>query len=261
MMWRGVCLMILVAYLPAVADATTTTGHRYGERGEGRIKFIEGNPIWDPTTDQLVAWVNDGINAAAGEIPLHQVPGIAAWEHAVNPGIPCYDGIMRFAIALTPQYIATAAGWASSWDSETWEQVLIDQNAVAQEITRRISLRRDLHFWIGIRSTDLAAPMGAHGAVYYKDGWRGLEMGSHWSVRDAADDSISARFDAAWAGAYALAWAMYDIPDADSMRITTAVLRQQPRRSPGLLIDVVPPLPGGIRLVVGRLDEWAFLDF
>jgi len=261
MMWRGVCLMILVAYLPAVADATTTIGHRYGERGEGRIEFVEGDPIWDPTADQLVAWVNDGINAAAAELPLHQVAGIASWEHSAMPGIPCYDGRMRFVIALTPQYIATAAGWASSWDSEVWEQVLIDQNTVAQDIARRLFLRRDLRFWIGVRCADLAAPMNAHAAVYYKDGWRGLEMGRHWSASATADDRIPARFDAAWAGAYALAWAMYDIPDANSIRITTGMLRHQPGLAPGRLIDVVPPLPRGIRLAIGRPEEWAHCDF
>lgn len=261
MMRTAVYVMILVACLPVVANATTTTGHRYGERGEGRIEFLEGDTIWDPTADQLAIWVNDGINAAAAETPLHQIAGIAAWEHSSAPGALCYDGRMRFAIALTPQYIATAAGWASSWDPATWEQILIDQNAVAQNIARRLSLGRELCFWVGIQRADLAAPMNAHGAVYYKDGWRGIEMGSRWSVSAAADDQVSARFDAAWAGAYALAWAMYGLADAGSITIATGLLRHQPRFAPQGIVRVVPRLPGGIRLAIGRPEEWAYCDF
>jgi len=265
MKWLWLFVVMLLACLRGDANIIV---HRYGEGGEGRIEFVEGDPIWHPTTDQLVAWVNDGINAASEETGLLDIPGIDAWVARFPSGVPCWTGRVQMVIAVTPQVVATAAGWSAAWEPDIWEQISTDQDAVASVMAGAFganSWARDLPFLIAMRRDDLWAPIDARSAIWAYNEWRNVDLSHRGALLDVADDSPGRMHPTQkWAGSYMLAWSMYDaaLSDPGSIMLVEGNLLRNQRLAPQPWIaERVDVPPSGWRLVIGRLDEYAYIDF
>jgi hypothetical protein len=146
-----------------------------GSRGSTTVMTVD--PVWSPTMEQAYQWVNDGINAAANEMSLQDVPGVTrwVWGYPACPSIDNNQGL-RFIIVASPQFVATTAGWAAAQSERTWQRIQIDQEEVATELTRSISRmweRGTLIFAIGIDCQDSpTAPRGPNVAIYHGRSWQ-----------------------------------------------------------------------------------------
>ena len=262
--WMMVALVVMVG----AADARNTPGSSYSSRGEGVIEKIPGDPIWAPTQAQLQGWVNDGINAATAEIGLLDVPGVDDWIAKFPAGIPCWTGRVQLAVAVTPQLVATAAGWSAAWEPDLWEQISTDQDTFSAVMAGSFgwnSWARDLPFLIAMRRDDLWAPIEARSILWAYDAWRNVDLQHRGTLLDVADDSPGRMHPTPqWAGSYVLAWSMYDsaLSDPGSILIVDGSLLRTQRQAPiSTLVDLVDTPASGWRLAIGRPDEYAYIDF
>jgi len=262
-LWMMVALVVVVG----AAEANQLV-FRYGDRGEGVIEKVPGDEIWAPTQEQLQGWVNDGINAASEEIGLLDVPGIAAWTARFPQGVPCWTGRVQAVIAVTPQLVATAAGWSAAWEPDIWEQIIADQDVAAEVMAGALSggsWARDMPFLIAMRRDDLWAPIEARSAVWAYNEWRNVNLNPRGSLWNWVDDSPG-RFHPTqqWAGKYVLAWSMYDAALSDPGSILVAegnFMRIQRLAPQPWIAEQVNTPASGWRLVVGKPDEYAYIDF
>jgi len=262
--WMMVALVVMVG----AADARNTPGSSYSSRGEGVIEKIPGDPIWAPTQAQLQGWVNDGINAATAEIGLLDVPGVDDWIAKFPAGIPCWTGRVQLAVAVTPQLVATAAGWSAAWEPDLWEQISTDQDTFSAVMAGSFgwnSWARDLPFLLALRRDDLWASIDARSAVWAYDQWRNVNLSNHGPILNLADDSPGRTHPTQkWAGNYVLAWSMYDAALADPGSIVLvegSLLRTQRLAPQPWIIERVDIPASGWRLAIGRPDEYAYIDF
>ena len=262
--WMLVALVVMVG----AADARNTPGSSYSSRGEGVIEKIPGDPIWAPTQAQLQGWVNDGINAATAEIGLLDVPGVDDWIAKFPAGIPCWTGRVQLAVAVTPQLVATAAGWSAAWEPDLWEQISTDQDTFSAVMAGSFgwnSWARDLPFLLALRRDDLWASIDARSAVWAYDQWRNVNLSNHGPILNLADDSPGRTHPTQkWAGNYVLAWSMYDAALADPGSIVLvegSLLRTQRLAPQPWIIERVDIPASGWRLAIGRPDEYAYIDF
>jgi len=262
-LWMMVALVVMVG----AAEANQLV-FRYGDRGEGVIEKVPGDPIWAPTQAQLQGWVNDGINAASEETGLLDVPGIDAWTARFPQGVPCWTGRVQAVMAVTPQLVATAAGWSAAWEPDLWEQISTDQNAVSAAMAGSFganSWARDLPFLIAMRRDDLWTPIDARAAVWAYEQWRNVSLSNRGPILNLADDSPGRmRPTQKWAGNYVLAWSMYDaaLSDPGSIVLVEGNLLRNQRLAPQPWIaEQVNAPASGWRLAIGRTDEYAYIDF
>jgi len=266
MRWPMTWLWLMVALVVAIgaAEARNTPGTRFS----AQIVASGGDPIFYPTEQQLQGWVNDGINAASGEIGLLAVPGIDAWTARFPSGVPCWTGRVQAVIAVTPQVVATAAGWSAAWEPDIWEQISADQNAVAAAMAGSFganSWARDLPFLIAMRRDNLWDPIDARSAVWAYEQWRNVNLSHRGVLLNVADDSPGRMHPTQkWAGNYVMAWSMYDsaLSDPGSIMLVEGNLMRIQRLGPQPWIAEQVDVPSsGWRLVVGRPDEYAYIDF
>jgi len=264
---RGLLLGLALALVCGTASANVII-HEYGERGEGVIAPEVGDPIFWPTDAQLQGWVNDGINAAATETALLDIPGISAWVGTFPQGIACNAGYLRFTIAVTPQVCATAAGWSAAWEPDLWARMQTDQQAVAAEIAGALSRgngQGGVPFILGIARDDPRDYLDAAAAVYAYGEWRYVSLNGGATVSMVADDApCRTRPSSKWAGNYVMAWMMYDsaLSAPDYITVVNGSLRRRQQMAPDTrLTDQVQAPYSGWRLVVGRPEECAFVDF
>ncbi len=264
-----VVVLLLLGCLPASAKSI---GTQYGDQnvrpGEGVIEAVPGDPIFAPTQAQLQGWVNDGINAASKEIGILDIPGVAASTARFPQGIACSTGRVRFVLAVTPQVVATAAGWSAAWEDDLWERIVADQDMVAAVMAGALSgntWARDLPFLIAMSRDDMWAPIDANAVVWAYDEWRGVSLNPQGSLLDVAKDVPGRTHPTRkWAGNYVLAWSMDDASLAapGSIAVIEGSLYRRQKTAPDqTLVERVSAPASGWRLVFGRADEYAYVDF
>jgi hypothetical protein len=297
MMRLSLCLCIcLVLGLPAWPAAARNVivvqpGSMTDYSGAPPIIPLVGDPVWNPTDEQLAAWALDGVNAAAADMYLADQPGVLSWIWAPDQPVALPEGrSLRFAALLTPQLVATTAGYAAAWDERWWGKVQADQANTLGELGARVNsaMRGSQLTWLVVLDApDLIGwPTAPNATIYYKDRrWGSVRGATPTGMGDFVQDSfpLGASGDR-WAGGYLLGqiadwpclqksdslaiitynWQLRpqqrvewssEMPEAPSLSpITTHFLAEQ-------LVDLRPPLPDIARLLIGGSNHWAFADF
>lgn len=197
------------------------------------IEVADGDPLWKPTASDLASWVNDGINAAAAEQPLPNVPGVNRWIWSNPQGLSIGSGgSLHCIIACTPQLVATVAGWEAAWHEDIWERIQVDQAAVAAEIASRVKGAfngRSVMLMLGIRGVPTGGPRGA---IWYRGMWRHLAFSGQIRIAlvATADAPISG-VRPEWAGAYLIGQCGSDVAAeaTPSLWITRATMQSRSR--------------------------------
>jgi len=260
----------LAFYALAVVCCVTTISGRAADpvAAPPPLKYREGDPIWRPTEERLARWVSDGMTAAAMEMYLPDVAGIATWSW-----IPEGDGLalpggrmLQFAAAMTPEVVATVTGWAAAWDDDTWARIQKDQNAVARELAAKLhpQFGGGLDFVVAVdgpRTTELVA------AVYFAGGWRHLDPDSGRGLATFADDTVEAAHPTTnWAAMYLLSQCL-DFPalnPPDGVNVHVCRLSDINQTAPAELLPLLPT-PQGYgsdqwRLAIGGQEGLAYCD-
>ena len=262
-------LLVVVVGLMALATSASAewVGYRYGDRGEGVIERVDGDPYFKPTLEQVTGWVNDGINAAAEDTSLWDIPGVSSNLRIANN--PCWDGRLRFVVALSPQLVCTVAGWDAAQDDDTWEQIQNGgKDAVAGKLAKQLygsgnAFGREVPFLIGLEKGDVTSPLTMNGMIWAYGKWRDVALSPGGTANRIVDDRPSnGNPSVRWAGPYALSWLMYEPLDWDSMAIVRGYLYSRQQRGPNIgLTDLVQAPETGWRLVLGKPEEHAWVDF
>jgi hypothetical protein len=250
------------------AASANGAGYSYGQEGEAVIDPKPGDPIWWPTTEQLQRWVNWGIDAAAKGTGLLDAASVEYYVRAFPQGIPCHAGELRFVVMVSPQLVSTTAGWSAAWEEDLWQQIQTDQDTVSGTIASALSedtARSELRFLFGIARDDVKAPVDANAAMWVYGEWHHVHLSLGGTAAERADDAPAPSHPTErWAGSYVMAWMMYDTALSDPGRISVVegqFLRRQRIGPDAELTDAAQVTPRATRLVIGRPEEYAYVDF
>lgn len=234
------------------------------------IPVVMGDPVWQPTKEQLARWVSDGASAAAAETDPTEMPIVGSMTWLSDNGTPLPgDRALRFAALVTPQLGATIYGYAAAWDDDTWQSLQQDPQGTASKLGGDLLPAfpgRDLQFPIGIhgsRFDDMKA------AVYYDGRWWYAEP-TLWGGMDAftADAAAEVMPSARWAAEYLVAQEARYAAFEPAPEIYVYMVRwpSEPPDLPdaGFVAELPKPSwtgPDNARLAVGTAEEFAWVDF
>jgi len=246
-----------------------------GRAGPSAVHLVHVDPVWEPTILQINEWVNDGINAAAAEMGLQDVPGVKRWVWGYPAGKPIGRGqSLRFIAVAAPQFVATVVGWSAAWDEETWARIQLNQDEVAAEVTRGIA-----YYWRRQRGKLLLA-VGIEGrpepddgyqptvALYYDNRWRCSQQANFSTLQGLTQVARPRRGRSAlWATAYMLRNALQSstFSDPSNMAVSLVELERMVSGPPNMKFDPRLPtphikMPGWVRVAIGEPDSLQYTD-
>jgi hypothetical protein len=227
------------------------------------------------------------MRAAAAEMYLPDAPGISRWMWADRQGQPMgREQRLSFLIALTPQLIATAAGYEAAWHEDVWERMQSDAPGVAAEIAAAVRSERSfpdcLYFAAGISGRppdsspwwDEAAggyrfpDVALQGAAWWDDGWAQFNFPARETVHvsEIPDEPRSGPADYRWAARCLITQAreLGRLGGADELVLTFGqlVYRPLPPHNPSFTAAIGPQGPLGatrIRIFLGTAEQWAMV--
>jgi hypothetical protein len=123
---RGISILLLLAVLLAAVPALAVE-----------------NPLFGPSEATLARWVQRGFGLAEQEKPILADRRMAQCTWLQEPtglmiGRPGMATGIRLVVLLTPEYIATLAGWAAAWDPAKWPAIQENPAEQAAVIAKKI---------------------------------------------------------------------------------------------------------------------------
>jgi hypothetical protein len=253
---RAWCLAAFLSGLMLTGVCTSRADHLFG-----------------PPAELVAVWVNEGIEAAAKDKQVTEVPGFSRWIYLNEPtGWPFAPGrSVRFVIVVSPRFVATLAGWKAAWDEATWRRIQEDREAVVREMAGQIALHFQVSsLTVAVGLEDWGGPTAAKGRtdiyVYGGERWYDLRQVGERPLLEMARLEPLRNATIEWALTYTLGGLvdadMLDRPKA--IRVKTGILETYSSPPTNRLFDLVPSMhyfqPGDARLVVGDVNHFGFLD-
>ena len=210
------------------------------------------NRIFAPSPATVRTWVGQGIDGAAADLPLARLRVLnrTAWAGALDIA----PRRLRMAVALTPEAVATLAGWEAAWDEETWERIKADRATVTEEIAQAVMSgcqKRELTLALvfdRLPSAGRGGPVGLHifagGRWYYGTG------GEPAAIEDFADWSRPNPPGPEWAARCLASLQLEADPQFKGAEIILATIRQDSRPGTG------PPPPFHAMVDFLQPGEW-----
>jgi hypothetical protein len=278
-MWRFMMYALLVLVLLAAVAPGPCLAAAYGEeapaaaqpeQATASIPIEGGDPVWQPTKDQLAGWVSNGFTDAGAGTDFLAIPVIEnmTWVNLEGTPLPD-DRFLRFASIVTPRLGGTAYGYAKAWDEETWNNYQQDPQGVIDGIAGDLMSTFDgseLIFPLAIQGTamdDMSAAVFYGGRWWYAapSVWGGM---SEFSADSVADQSPTSR----WVGEYLLAQEATQpaLQPPEQITVYTIQWLSEPLQPPDEKFIAALPTPGwtgteNVRLAVGTVDTYAWVDF
>lgn len=234
------------------------------------IRVRPGDVIWQPTSEQLSRWVENGILAASLDMYLYDLPATMKWMWTSEEGTDLPGGRkLQFVVMMTPELTAITGGYAASWVEETWARIQEDQQPVVEELVRRLLPGfdgRQVYFAVGI-SGDVFHDASA--AVYYDGEWRDVDLSLFGPLEDYLQQEMPAgTLTPRWAAGYLIGQSLNDpaFAASDELRVYTGLWYSLPEKPPSQNLIGQLEIPTGfdkdtIRFVVGTEEQYAYTDF
>ena len=258
-------LLLLVAVLTCSPGTALAMWHSHMD--DATVETYEGDPLWWPTKEMLAGWAQEGIDAAGADAPFLKIPGVADWLWTGRT--PCgFGDTLEFMVMFSPQLHATAIGYAAAWKKATWERIQAGE-PVAEEIAGRLwqeNAEPKLTILAGVRRGDgeVAAAIAERqwAAVGYQGQWHTVGMGGGPSLERAVIHLKAVEYERDFTPSYVLSQLMYQVEEPWDVSVLRLEWGRRPDRGVwGEFADAIGDVPEGIRVVVGRPEEYAFVDF
>jgi len=233
------------------------------------ILVLDGDPLWTPTAEQFQSWVAQGVEAAAAEMYLADLPVVERWMWTFDEpaALPAGRG-MQFMVMVTPELAGVVTGYAAAWDESIWEELQADRDQVISDLAVRLrqSLpQREVTFAVAVLYD---SDVRLEGAVWYEGMWRYILVGNRIPVRGLVQDDLgSSALNAQWVVGYLLG-RMADRPAlarADDLSVRLCLWRALARRWPDQQFVLAVPSPGfsknDIRTVIGSSETFSYVDW
>ena len=171
------------------------------------IRFEAGDPLWAPSPERLTKWVDEGITAGMDEVELPTVANVTRWAWSSDRGlkVPTEEGpnrTLRCVIVVTPQALATIAGYAAACHEATYQRINADRAAVVSDIVGRLAISPDLLIVAVVNGPDGELPA----AIYVAGSWHSPDREQGRLLDDFMDGTFPAgQLTPYWAATFAMA--------------------------------------------------------
>jgi len=226
--------------------------------------------IWNPSVDQLSAWISEGITAAGADIDFFGIPILDRMTWSSLDGVPLVGNrSLRFAALMTPELTSYVVGYGASWDEDTWTAIQEDVDKVSNDLATSLSANvsgRPMYLTVAVFGPLYSDMMGA---VYYEGQWHTLDLKPWGTISDYTPDSLdAATADPQWAAKYVLAQVSAEpaLQPPDQVRVYLCPWNKDASTQvdADFLAELPAPewtTPKKARLAVGNADLLAWVDF
>jgi hypothetical protein len=260
--WWTLGLMMLLVVMPALAAAGAT------------IETYEGDPLWWPTQEMLTGWAQDGINTAVADEPFLEMAGISPWYWTGS--LPCGaagdPSFLELSLLMSPQFCAATIGYAAAWEPATWQRIQAGE-PVAAEIGKKLlqaqsGRRSKLVVLCGIRRLeDWTVAIRQEGAISYQERWHDLKLEAVRDLQAFRRRERPVEYTEDFAAAYFVQQVMCRMPDPQILTVARGEWHRGSGRGAhtearwDLTSNVEHAVGDAVRLVIGRPDQYAWVDF
>jgi len=282
-MWRFMTYPLLALLLVIVVASGPAVATGYGEEtpagaepeaapaeAPAAIPMEAGDPVWQPTKDQLAEWVGAGFKDAGDGTDFLTIPVVENTTWVSLDGTPLPDErYLRFASLITPRLGGTIYGFGRAWDEDTWNSYQQDPQSVVDETAGELLSTFDgseLIFPLAIQGT---AMDDMQAAVFYAGRWWYAVPTVWGSMSEFSADSVSDQSPTArWAAEYLLTQEASQpaLQPPQETTVYTVQWLSEPLQGPDEKFVAALPSPAwtgtdNVRLAIGTVDTYAWIDF